>query len=72
MSDLSPNVANQLLTNVVSNVNSAADAARFSNQEVNSLLARSSAKAFDELGVVEGRSVSGIVATPLAGPVKQA
>ena len=43
--------------------------ARNSSQEINSILGRSSARKFDELGPVESRSLGGLNATPLAGPV---
>lgn len=71
MADLPDSVAQAMITEQAGNITLSNALARNSTQEVNSLLGRSSAKRFDELGPVEGRSVSGLLATPIASPATQ-
>ena len=71
MADLPESVAQAMVTEQVGNINLSNALARNSTQEINSLLGRASAKRFDELGPVEGRSLSGLLATPIASPAVQ-
>ena len=59
-------------TGLVGGLNLNSELARNSTQEVNSILSRVSARKFDELGPVESRGVSGVLATPIASPTNQA
>ena len=68
MADLPDSVAQAMITEATGNITLSNSLARNSTQEINSLMGRSSAKRFDELGPIEGRSVSGVLATPIAGP----
>lgn len=68
MADLAAGVAEHLTMESIGNIQLSNTNARNSSQEINSLLGRISAKRFDELDAVEGRSVSGVLGTPIAGP----
>ena len=69
MADLPDSVAQQLITDIAGNISLTNNLARNSTQEVNSLMARSSARRMDELDVLEGKTAVGVYATPSAGPV---
>ena len=69
MADLPDSVAQQMMTEIAGNLSITNTLARSSTQEVNSLMARSSARRMDELDVLEGKNAQGIYATPLASPV---
>ena len=66
--DISPNVANALLTESVGNIQTTNASAR--NQAALSMgvLQAAQARNFDELGSTESRAVSGVMATPIAPP----
>ena len=70
--DLPPNVAAQLQMESVGNIQGTNAGARDSAQVANATLRFAAVRNFDELGPVEGRSVSGVLATPIASPTKQA
>ena len=53
--------------NIQANNTRARDAATLANNVLQAAMARN----FDELGTVEGRSVSGVLATPIAGPANK-
>lgn len=66
--DLSPNVANQLLTESVGNISANnRDGRNLGSAALGSLTA-GIAKTHNELGPTESRAVSGVMATPVAGP----
>ena len=67
--DISPNVANQLLSETVGNIQSTNSANRDSAALAQAHLRYALAKNFDEVGTLEGRAVSGVNASPLASPV---
>lgn len=69
--DLSPNVANQLLTETVGNIQGTNNDARASAQLANAHLRFAASRNFDEVGVNESRAVSGVMATPVASPAVQ-
>ena len=69
MADLPDSVAQQMMTDTAGNISLTNNLARTSTQEVNSLMARHSAEAMRELGVLESKNAQGIYATPQAGPV---
>ena len=69
--ELPNTVAENLMAGLVGSLNLSGELSRNSTQEVNSILSRVSARKFDELGPVESRSVSGVVATPIASPTTQ-
>ena len=71
MADLASGVAEHLTMESMGNIQLSNTNARNSSQEINSILGRTSAKRFDELGPIEGRSVSGVIATPIASPANQ-
>ena len=66
--DISPNVANALLTESIGNIQTTNASAR--NQAALSMgvLQAAQARNFDELGSTESRAVSGVMATPIAPP----
>jgi len=66
--DLSPTVANMLLTDTVGNIQASNRNARGVFDTVMGALAGTVQSNFAEVGVLEGRSVSGVLATPIAGP----
>jgi hypothetical protein len=70
--DLSPNVANQLLTESVGNIQADNRRGRDNATVATGVLQGAMARNFDELGTVEGRANSGVIATPVAGPTLQA
>jgi hypothetical protein len=55
----------------IGNIQGANTRARDAATLANNVLQGAMARNFDELGVVEGRSVSGVAATPIAGPATQ-
>lgn len=71
MADLAPGVAEHLTMESMGNIQLSNANSRNASQEINSILGRASAKRFDELGPIEGRSVSGVIATPIASPANQ-
>jgi len=66
--DLSPNVANALMTETVGNIQQTNAAARNIANIATGVLQSAAARNFDELGAVESRATSGALATPIAAP----
>lgn len=69
--DLSENVANQLLTETVGNIQSANRRGRDTSDIAEGVLKGAMARNFDELGTTESRANSGVIATPVASPAVQ-
>ncbi len=70
--DLPSNVAAQLQLESVGNIQANNQSARGVSTTALGVLQAAAARNFDELGAVESRATSGIVATPIAGPTTQA
>lgn len=70
--DISPNVANMMLTESATNMQANNRDGRNLGTIAMGVLQAAAARNFDELGVVEGRSSSGVLATPIASPATQA
>lgn len=70
--DISPNVANMMLTESATNMQANNRDGRNLGTIAMGVLQAAAARNFDELGVVEGRSSSGVLATPIASPAVQA
>ena len=68
--DLSPNVMNALLTETAANMQASNRNTRGVFDAVMGALAGTVQTNVAEVGVLEGRSVSGVMATPIAGPTK--
>ena len=66
--DLSPGVANALLTESMGNIQANNRDGRNASTAAMSVLQFAAARNFDELGAVESRATSGVIATPIAGP----
>lgn len=66
--DLSPNVANTLLTESMGNIQSSNQRSRDTADLATGSLQAGIAKTHNELGPVESRAVSGVIATPVAAP----
>lgn len=69
--DLPHNVASHLMTETVGNIQANNLAGRNIATTANGVLQAAMARNFDELNAVEGRSVSGVLATPIASPTTQ-
>ena len=69
--DLSPNVANQLMTETVGNIQANNREGRDSAAVAQAHLRFAAVRNFDELGPTESRAVSGVLATPVASPTTQ-
>jgi len=69
--DLPANVAAQLQMESIGNIQQTNAGSRDSSQVANGLLRFAAVRNFDELGPVEGRSVSGVLGTPIASPTNQ-
>ena len=70
--DLSPNVANALLNETIGNIQANNRDGRNVSTMAMGVLQMAAARNFDELGAVESRSTSGVMATPVASPATQA
>ncbi len=70
--DLPPNVGAQLQLESVGNIQMTNANSRNVANVVMGTLQSATVRNFDELGAVEGRSVSGVFATPIAAPAKSA
>ena len=66
--DLPESVASQLLTESVGNIQANNRDGRNAGTVATNVLTGAMARNFDELGTVESRANSGIIATPVAGP----
>jgi hypothetical protein len=66
--DLSPNVANALLNETIGNIQANNRDGRNVSTMAMGVLQMAAARNFDELGAVESRSTSGVMATPIASP----
>ena len=66
--DLPPNVAAQLQMESVGNIQANNRDGRNASTMAMSVLGAASARNFDELGAVESRATSGVMATPIAPP----
>jgi hypothetical protein len=69
--DLPESVASQLLTESVGNIQANNRDGRNAGTVATNVLSGAMARNFDELGVAESRSVSGVMATPIASPAVQ-
>ena len=69
--DLPPAVAQQLMTESVGNISANNRDGRNVGTIAMGVLQGAAARSFDELGVAESRSVSGVMATPIASPATQ-
>lgn len=69
--DLPPNVAGLLLKTGSEAYQGLMSDIQHNGATVHNLARLSAVKRFDELGPVEGRSVSGVLATPVATPATQ-
>ena len=69
--DISANVANLLLTESTGNIQASNQRQRDSAGNANAVLQFAAARNFDELGTVESRANSGVIATPVASPTIQ-
>ena len=69
--DLPANVAAQLQLESVGNIQATNQQNRAVSQMASGVLQAAMARNFDELGVVEGRSTSGVLGTPIAGPTEK-
>lgn len=72
MVDLPPSVASQILTESVGNIQANNRDGRAIGTMAIGVLQGAMARNFDELGVVESRATSGVIATPVASPTTQA
>ena len=70
--DLPPNVAAQLQLESVQNGQITTNQGRQVSQMANTVLQAAMARNFDKIGTEEARAVSGINATPIAGPANTA
>jgi hypothetical protein len=70
--DLSPNVANALLNETIGNIQANNRDGRNVSTMAMGVLQMAAARNFDELGAVESRSTSGVMATPIASPTDKA
>ena len=66
--DISPNVANLMITESAANLQASNRNSRGVFDAVMGALAGTVQTNFAEVGVLEGRSVSGVLGTPLASP----
>lgn len=66
--DLSPTVANVLLTESVGNIQASNRNSRTVGDAVMGAIAATVQTNLAEVGVIEGRAVSGVMATPIAAP----
>ncbi len=69
--DLPHNVASHLMTETVGNIQANNLAGRNIATTANGVLQAAMARNFDELGSVESRATSGVMATPIASPTTQ-
>jgi hypothetical protein len=70
--DLPPAVAEQMMVESVGNIQASNRNARGGFDAAMVALAGTIQQNFSEVGVLEGRAVSGVNATPIAGPATQA
>lgn len=70
--DLPPAVAGQLITESVGNIQGNNRDGRNVATLAVGVLQAAMARNFDELGTIESRANSGVIATPVAGPTTQA
>lgn len=70
--DLPENLAAQILAETVANIQADNRNGRGITTTAQGVLQAAMARNFDELGTVESRATSGVIATPVAGPTTQA
>lgn len=70
--DLPEGILTELLLDSVNNAKVATQTGRDTTVLAGGVLKAAMARNFDELGTVEGRSTSGVLATPIASPTTQA
>lgn len=70
--DLPPNVAAQLQMESVMNGQITTNQGRQISQMANGVLQAAMARNFDKIGTEESRAISGVLATPVAGPTNAA
>ena len=69
--DLPPSVASQVLAETVGNIQANNRDGRNIGSLAAGVLQAAMARNFDELGTIESRANSGVIATPIAGPTTQ-
>lgn len=69
--DLPEGVANHLLTETVGNIQADNRNGRGITTTAQGVLQGAMARNFDELGTIESRANSGVIATPVAGPANK-
>ena len=69
--DLPPAVAGQLITETTGNIQANNRDGRNAGTVATNVLSGAMARNFDELGTIESRANSGIIATPVAAPSTQ-
>jgi len=69
---MDPEVAKHLMTETVGNIQANNRDGRNTATIAQGVLQAAAARNFDELGAVESRSTSGVMATPVASPTTQA
>lgn len=70
--DLPPNVASQIQAESVMNAQITTNQGRQISQMANGVLQAAMARNFDKIGTEESRAISGVLATPVAGPANTA
>lgn len=70
--DLPPNVASALMVETTGNIQANNRDGRNVSSLAMGVLQNAAARNFDELGAVESRATSGVMATPIASPTTQA
>jgi len=70
--DVPDNVAQGMITDTAGNIQASNRNSRFANDAVMAAISGTVQTNFAEVGVLEGRAVSGVNATPIAGPTTQA
>ena len=66
--DLSPNIANMIMTETAGNIQANNREGRDSASAAQAQLRFTAVQNFGELGALESRANSGVLATPIAGP----
>jgi len=70
--DLPSNVASAMMAETAGNIQASNRNSRFANDAVMSAISGTVQTNFAEIGVMESRAASGVIATPIASPTTQA
>ena len=70
--DLPSNVASAMMTETAGNIQASNRNSRFANDAVMAAISGTVQTNFAEVGVLESRAASGVIATPIASPTTQA